>query len=87
MTMPWKLLRSVADLGRLPTLAKADIRANSDAMQHANAARLTRSSTGDSSGKPLPFFLRSSRVSHDVAAQWRAMRWVGVDIGDPAVVL
>ena len=27
------------------------------------------------------------RVSHDVAAKWRATRWWGVDIGDPEVVL
>jgi phenylacetate-CoA ligase len=27
------------------------------------------------------------RVSHDVAAKWRAVRWWGVDIGDPEVVV
>ena len=27
------------------------------------------------------------RVSHDVAAKWRATRWWGVDIGDAEVVL
>jgi phenylacetate-CoA ligase len=27
------------------------------------------------------------RVSHDVAAKWRATRWWGVDIGDPEIVV
>ncbi|MDD5330461.1 MAG: AMP-binding protein, partial [Sulfuricella sp.] len=27
------------------------------------------------------------RISHDVAAKWRATRWWGVDIGDPEVVV
>jgi len=80
-------LRSVADLSQLPTLAKADIRANANALRHARSARLISSSTGGSSGEPLSFFLGSNRVSHDVAAKWRATRWFGVDIGDPEVVL
>jgi phenylacetate-CoA ligase len=80
-------LRSVADLCRLPTLSKADIRANAAALRHNHAARLTRSSTGGSSGEPLSFLIGSERVSHDVAAKWRATRWFGVDIGDPEIVL
>lgn len=80
-------LSSVADLRRLPTLTKADIRANSSALRHAKAGHLVRSSTGGSSGEPLSFLIGSERVSHDVAAKWRATRWFGVDIGDPEVVL
>ena len=33
------------------------------------------------------FFIGKRRVSHDVAAKWRATRWWGVDIGDPEVVI
>lgn len=33
------------------------------------------------------FYLGNERVSHDVAAKWRATRWWGVDIGDPEIVL
>lgn len=80
-------LSSVADLRRLPTLSKADIRANSSALRHAKAGHLVRSSTGGSSGEPLSFLIGSERVSHDVAAKWRATRWFGVEIGDPEVVL
>ncbi len=80
-------LRSVADLWRLPTLKKSDIRANASALRHAHAKPLIRSSTGGSSGEPLSFLVGLERVSHDVAAKWRATRWFGVDIGDPEVVI
>jgi phenylacetate-CoA ligase len=48
---------------------------------------LARSNTGGSSGEPLVFFLGKERVSHDVAAKWRATRWWGVDIGDREIVV
>jgi phenylacetate-CoA ligase len=35
----------------------------------------------------LIFFIGRERVSHDVAAKWRATRWWGVDIGDPELVV
>ena len=33
------------------------------------------------------FYMGPDRVSHDVAAKWRATRWWGVDIGDPEIVV
>jgi phenylacetate-CoA ligase len=81
------ILRAVADLRHLPTLRKSDIRANALALRHAHARRLIRSSTGGSSGEPLSFLVGFERISHDVAAKWRATRWFGVDIGDPEVVV
>ncbi|MCX7278547.1 MAG: phenylacetate--CoA ligase family protein [Burkholderiales bacterium] len=78
---------SVGDLARLPFLTKASIRANTDGLRHANAQGLTRFNTGGSSGEPLVFFIGTKRVSHDVAAKWRATRWWGVDIGDPEIVV
>lgn len=80
-------LRSISDLKRLPTLTKADIRANADGLRHADARHLARCTTGGSSGQPLAFQIGAERVSHDVAAKWRATRWFGVDIGDPEVVV
>jgi phenylacetate-CoA ligase len=35
----------------------------------------------------LIFYIGRKRVSHDVAAKWRATRWWDVDIGDPEIVL
>ena len=80
-------MRALVDLERLPLLAKSDIRANLDAMKSERARDLTRFNTGGSSGEPLIFFLGRERVSHDVAAKWRATRWWGVDIGDPEIVV
>jgi len=81
------ILRSLADLRRLPTLRKSDIRANAAALRHAHAQHLIRLSTGGSSGEPLSFLVGFERISHDVAAKWRATRWFDVDIGDPEVVV
>lgn len=75
------------DLQRLPFLTKVEIRAHTEAMKSDTAQGLARFNTGGSSGEPLVFFIGKERVSHDVAAKWRATRWWGVDIGDPEIVL
>jgi len=80
-------VRSVQDLQQLPLTGKADIRGNMDAMTATNAGPLERFSTGGSSGEPLVFYRGKERVSHDVAAKWRATRWWDVDIGDPEIVV
>ncbi len=77
----------VEDLQALPLLDKATIRAHTDAMKNPQAQGLARFTTGGSSGEPLIFFIGKERVSHDVAAKWRATRWWGVDIGDPEIVV
>jgi phenylacetate-CoA ligase len=79
-------IRSIADLGGLPRLTKEEIREQSGALKRPGAA-LRAMSTGGSTGVPLTFYLSAERVSHDVAAKWRATRWWGVDIGDREVVL
>jgi phenylacetate-CoA ligase len=78
---------SAADLQRLPFLTKSVIRVNTSALKHTRAQGLARFNTGGSSGEPLIFFIGNKRVSHDVAAKWRATRWWGVDIGDPEIVV
>jgi phenylacetate-CoA ligase len=80
-------LKSTADLAALPLMDKATIRAHTDALKHRHANGLARFNTGGSSGQPLVFYLGRERVSHDVAAKWRATRWWGVDIGDPEIVV
>jgi len=80
-------VHSVGDLARLPFLTKAVIKTHTDALVHARADGLARFNTGGSSGEPLVFFIGRKRVSHDVAAKWRATRWWDVDIGDPEMVV
>ncbi len=79
--------QSLADLQRLPLLDKAAIRASTEDMKRTGAAGLARFNTGGSSGEPLIFFIGKARVSHDVAAKWRATRWWDVDIGDRELVV
>ena len=80
-------IRELDDLSRLPFLTKQDIRENLEALKTTQAKDLSRFNTGGSSGEPLIFFIGNERVSHDVAAKWRATRWWDVDIGDPEIVL
>jgi phenylacetate-CoA ligase len=80
-------LVSLGQLQQLPLLTKPIIRANIERLKHAQSGPLTRYSTGGSSGQPLQFLVGRDRVSHDVAAKWRATRWWDVDIGDSEVVI
>ena len=80
-------VQDLDDLKRLPFLTKALIRENSDNLRSIQASGLMRFNTGGSSGEPLVFYIGKERVSHDVAAKWRATRWWGVDIGDPEIVV
>ncbi|MFM8900228.1 MAG: phenylacetate--CoA ligase family protein [Burkholderiales bacterium] len=80
-------VHSLDDLRKLPFLTKTEIRAHTEALKHEQAQSLARFNTGGSSGEPLIFFIGKERVSHDVAAKWRATRWWNVDIGDPEIVV
>jgi phenylacetate-CoA ligase len=77
---------SLQDLERLPFLTKDAIRKNLQDLKEPGA-RLALFNTGGSTGEPLQFYIGKERVSHDVAAKWRATRWWGVDIGDPEIVV
>jgi phenylacetate-CoA ligase len=74
-------------LERIPLLTKQLIREHTQRLRAENAGRLKRLNTGGSTGEPLIFFVGNERVSHDVAAKWRATRWWGVDIGDREIVV
>ena len=80
-------IKDLAELAKLPLLDKATIRANTEAFKAVDAQGLARFNTGGSSGEPLIFYIGRKRVSHDVAAKWRATRWWDVDIGDPEAVI
>lgn len=80
-------VNSLDDLASLPFLDKAKIRADTDALKSDRAIELSKFNTGGSSGEPLIFYIGKQRVSHDVAAKWRATRWWDVDIGDPEIVV
>lgn len=80
-------IRDLQDLQRFPFLTKPLIRENVEALKSHNAGPLARFNTGGSTGEPLVFYLGNERVSHDVAAKWRATRWWSVDIGDPEIVI
>jgi len=75
------------DLQQLPLTDKSFILANLEQLKADIAVGLSRSNTGGSSGEPLIFYIGKNRISHDVAAKWRATRWWGVDIGDPEIVV
>lgn len=71
----------------VPVLTKALIRKHTDDLRANDAGALKRYNTGGSSGEPLVFYMGKDRISHDVAAKWRATRWWDVDIGDRELVV
>ncbi|MBX3639637.1 MAG: phenylacetate--CoA ligase family protein [Nitrosomonas sp.] len=80
-------VQSLSDLERLPLLDKQTIREQIESLKAEPKNKLERACTSGSSGEPLIFFLSNDRISHDVAAKWRATRWWDVDIGDPEIVI
>jgi phenylacetate-CoA ligase len=80
-------IKELEVLQQLPLVGKPFIRANQERLKADNARGLSRFNTGGSSGEPLIFYIGKERVSHDVAAKWRATRWWEVDIGDPEIVV
>ncbi len=80
-------INSLNDLASLPFLDKSKIRVDTDALKSDCAIGLSKFNTGGSSGEPLIFYIGKQRVSHDVAAKWRATRWWNVDIGDKEIVV
>lgn len=74
-------IHTITNLASLPVLRKSAMR-QQQAFIADNAGALKTMSTGGSSGEPLRFHLGKARISHDVAARWRCLRWWGVEIGD-----
>jgi phenylacetate-CoA ligase len=82
-----RTMSAVADLERIPCLTKSEIRTYRETIKSARTAWVKQYNTGGSSGEPLIFLIGKDRISHDVAAKWRATRWWDVDIGDREIVV
>ena len=81
-------LGGLHDLERLPCMTKHDAAAHhAELVWHGVPGGTFKYNTGGSSGEPLIFYIGRERVSHDVAAKWRATRWWDVDIGDREIVV
>lgn len=80
-------VQDLSILQALPLLTKDLIRKNFDSLTDQKYSKFSRFNTGGSSGEPLVFLVSKERISHDVAAKWRATRWWDVDIGDPEIVI
>lgn len=80
-------INSVSDLARLPLLTKNIIRKEFESLRSEKQESVRLFSTTGSTGDPLRFNISKTRISHDVAAKWRATRWWDVDIGDKEMVI
>ncbi len=78
---------SIIDLEKLPLLTKDIIRKEFDNLCSEMPESVSLFSTTGSTGDPLRFNISKTRISHDVAAKWRATRWWDVDIGDRELVI
>ena len=82
-----RAIHDLRDLRCLPVLRKRELNRYSERFRSAQAGPLQRLTTGGSSGESLAFYMGRRRISHDVAAKWRATRWWNVDIGDREAVV
>lgn len=74
---------TLTDLKRLPTMTKADARANIDRLVWRSVpGGAHQYNTGGSSGEPLIFYFGRQRQASDAAGRMRARRWWGVEPGD-----
>lgn len=79
---------SFADLRRLPTMSKVDVRENgARILWQGVPGGAFRYNTGGSSGEPLQFYFGRGRQASDAAGRMRARGWWGVQVGDPEVYL
>jgi len=76
-------IKTVQDLKKLPVLTKDVIRKNFVDLVSKDFSRnqLIPYSTGGT-GSPLEFFITTDKISWEVAAEYRAYRWAGCQLGD-----
>jgi phenylacetate-CoA ligase len=80
-------LADPAVLSKIPLLDKNIIREQGNDFLSEHSDNALYLSTSGSSGQPLKFAVGNERVSHDVAAKWRATNWWGVELGDKEAVI
>lgn len=74
---------TLKDLQALPTMSKADARANCERIAwKSSPGGAYQYNTGGSSGEPLIFYYGRERQASDAAGRMRARRWWGVEPGD-----
>lgn len=74
-------IQGVADLPRLPTVTKADIRAAAHDMLAAPPSRLAHGHTSGTTGSPLSLWYDRDMVIANNVADWRQKRWGGLERG------
>jgi phenylacetate-CoA ligase len=75
-------IQGPADLARLSLMRKADVRQHREILRSDQAGKLTRFSTGGSTGAPLIFDLPKERIASAIACRQRVSRWWGLSAGD-----
>jgi phenylacetate-CoA ligase len=77
-------IRTLADLPKIPTLSKADLRAQYPRLQAEGRARFhpREARTSGTSGEPVRFLLDRSANVLEFVYYWRHWNWAGYRLGD-----
>lgn len=77
-------IKSTADLVKLPSISKADIRDNlQDFISKGYPRKNLVASESGGSGDQVKFFVTKDQLSWEIAAEYRAYKWAGFRRGDP----
>lgn len=77
---------AIARLAELPLITKTDLQESLDELIAQPALRrVTRKTTGGSTGQPVTVVKDREATAHEMAASWLGYGWFGVEIGDRAV--
>lgn len=84
--LEWDDPRSVRkDLQELPLLSKGHLQENAEQIRiPSRTGRVTRKTTGGSTGQAVTVYKDRSATAREMAASWLAYGWFGVGIGDRA---
>jgi phenylacetate-CoA ligase len=80
-------IQTPADLARLPIMTKAVVRQHRQGLRSTAAGKLSKFSTGGSTGEPLVFDLSKRRIASRVACRQRVAQWWGLSVGHPELAL
>jgi len=77
-------IKSIKELNQLPTINKQEIINNQNSLSaNLSPIRISKKTTGGSSGHPVTILKNITALARERAATWRGYSWAGIQVSDP----